>query len=344
MNIVLYASMLVAAILNICLHITCCYLLVCLYKNGEQTFQQIYLINLSVSEIVMTAIVLACSILGLLPCSGFGGVVVIRNFIHVVGHSGANTVYYLSTMYVTVDRLLEIALNLRYPVYWSLTKTKYLLLATWFFGIVVAGVSFSFTLENTSDVFTILYSHFFPILNTVFLVTAIFSYYFIFAQYKRTRVIPVRSRIHTSALRVYRNSRFHIPMIIILSFFIFNILPDIIGYLLSSDETATELMVNVCFLLTIFLGILSSYVYVFIKRPVKLLLKKKRKELLRRYAGVLMRFGYRSGAISPINTTITNCSTANHPSGKTFIVDDYSIRNRSVSPRIQSQNLCAVAP
>ena len=39
-------------------------------------------------------------------------------------------------IYITLDRLLGITLNIRYPVYWNENKAKYLLIGTWVLGFI----------------------------------------------------------------------------------------------------------------------------------------------------------------------------------------------------------------
>ena len=60
--------------------------------------------------------------------------------------TSAAMVYYLSMFYITFDKLLEVILNIRLPVYWNVEKAKVLLLVTW-----VAGTLFGFSIGNLME-------------------------------------------------------------------------------------------------------------------------------------------------------------------------------------------------
>ena len=43
----------------------------------------------------------------------------VQVYVKIVMFSGISIVYYLDMIYLTVDKLLEIILNIKYPLYWS---------------------------------------------------------------------------------------------------------------------------------------------------------------------------------------------------------------------------------
>ena len=52
--------------------------------------------------------------------------------------AGISIVYYLDMIYLTIDKFLQILLNIKYHLYWNETKAKWLLAVTWLFaGLLV---------------------------------------------------------------------------------------------------------------------------------------------------------------------------------------------------------------
>ena len=60
----------------------------------------------------------------------------VEPFVELVASTGLKSVYYVVMLFFTADRLVHAILCLRYPVYWSIRKTKYLLMITWAFGVL----------------------------------------------------------------------------------------------------------------------------------------------------------------------------------------------------------------
>ena len=45
-------------------------------------------------------------------------------------------VFHLTMLFFAIDRLIHAVLSLRYPIYWSVRKTKYLFIILWTFGML----------------------------------------------------------------------------------------------------------------------------------------------------------------------------------------------------------------
>ena len=282
MNNILDVILVFLAIVNLCLHSTGCYLLICLYQNGNQKLQQIYLINFSCCEIVMNCVQLVCCTLEMISTSPNTNE--LRKYLDIVNLAGNGTVYYLSISYINLDRFFDILLNIRYPVYWSEQKSKYLISCTWFVGIFVAVIfSLLYKLKAT-DYYHVLFTYFFPTLNSVFLIIAVFAYSYIFHKYKQTRPLPthkirrrgVTDKPSLNQVAIYRNSRFHIPVLIVISFVVLKVLPDLTAEIfIFGDVNDVDMMLNICFVSYAFAGIASAYIYVFVQKPIRALLCKK---------------------------------------------------------------------
>ena len=134
-------------VLNILCHSIGSYLLISVYRKGKKTVQQILLINLSITELVISFPILAEETLSIssshatsqstmrnesknhsLP-SGQGMHNQPGDYLYVVIHVLFCS-YYLSMIYITADRFFGVLLNIKYPVYWSTKRTKILIFCT----------------------------------------------------------------------------------------------------------------------------------------------------------------------------------------------------------------------
>ena len=109
----------------------------------------------------------------------------------MVQFTGAAIIFHLSMVLITVDRLLVILLNIKYPVYWSEDKAKKLLLALWTLsGVITIVVALcqkyaDFEWENY------FFTYFFPIIEFFFIGLALATYLFIFKKFRIARIVPV---------------------------------------------------------------------------------------------------------------------------------------------------------
>ena len=93
----------------------------------------------------------------------------IETYVKIAMFAGISIVYYLDMIYLTVDKFLEIMLNIKYPLYRNKTKAKYLLLLTWLLALAIA-LTLAIVSTNTSyDWEEHIFKYCFPILNFLFL-------------------------------------------------------------------------------------------------------------------------------------------------------------------------------
>ena len=294
MNNVLIGILMVLTMVNICLHSTGCYLLFCLYGKTNQTLQQLYLINLSCCEVVINLVELMCCAVELISTST--NINEFQKYLDIINLAGNGTVYYLSISYVNLDRLFDILLNIRYPVYWSEQKAKYLITCTWSVGVIVAVVfCLSYQIEGTEQ-YHVLFTYFFPTLNSAFLVIALATYSFIYHKYKQTRIMPTQkvrrrgvtvkppSTASINPMAVYRNSRFHIPVLIVTSFVVLKVIPDLVAQIIGcGNKEKCKVILYICFMSHALTGIASAYIYVFMEKSVKRLLQKRIRRALSKW-------------------------------------------------------------
>lgn len=279
--------MLVFILLNIIFHSIGCFLLVRLYKNGRQNVQQIYLINLSITHALGNVFQLVSRVLLIVsfPVISEKPVCDFQYFLINAMFTLFTFSYYMSMIYLTIDKALDILLNIKYPLYWNEKKAKHLVYATWVFGVILClSVFFLYTFlelsfESVADVF---FLYFYPTFDFSFILLAVVCYSFLFHKYKEARMAPAKIRCGNdvekcgSLFAIFRTSRFYISVLLICTFLLFMVLPNMVylfyGVIGRQKSTTLDDI-----LLIFFNGsyLLDAWIYIFAQRPVLNLLCRK---------------------------------------------------------------------
>ena len=214
-------------IINMLYHAMGSFLLISIYKRRRQTTQQLYIINLSLTEFIACVMILLEEFPDLIPMNITVSTTLklVDKYLYVIIYV-IFCLYYISMMFITMDRLLGVLLNIKYPIYWSKRKTKYLLLTTWII-VVIACVVVSTIYKLTKfdyKVFFTTYIH--SILNFNFILLVLFTYTYIFHQYTRS-VSRIQVTRHQSACSRLFHSKFYVSFLLIVSFLIFMVIPNI---------------------------------------------------------------------------------------------------------------------
>lgn len=289
MTFAITITILVLQILNFVVHTFGCYLLICIFRDRNSDVQVIYLLNLSITEAVM-------SFMGILitpPASLFitlskkTSVFIhqVQYYVMIVLEAGVLLVYYMTMMYITLDRLLEIYWNIRYPVKWSKRKAKYLVGITWIVCLT-ASISvclcthfFGIQLERPFVLYV------YPTLDIGFLILTSVTYIMIFHKFKKTRIAPAISRNTSkknkktrkrSTLEVFRKSQFKVPLLLITSFILFMIIPDLLYLTIGIIKNErSEKLVGYCFISITLSYLIDGYIYLYLHIKVRVKLQKK---------------------------------------------------------------------
>jgi hypothetical protein len=283
MNFILDIVLILMVLLNIILHSVGIYLLSCLHNRDVH---ELYLINLSASEILVNVCeLLARRIPRLITFTGAALHFVkdIQEFASIVNGTLISITYYLSMVYITIDKLLDIFLNIKYAVYWNTIRAKYLIQFTWVFSVSVclctslAYYFQGFEYKNTIRKF------FMTPFDVFFIVLTIITYIFIFMKFRQTRGIPqsndnLRSNVigRRTCWYIFRHSRFFVSVWMILTFVLFMVVPDFIhlfyGMIHNNDSSALRDITMIVYQVAYLSDVL---IYIFMHHPVRLLLWKK---------------------------------------------------------------------
>ena len=111
----------------------------------------------------------------------------------------SSNMYYFTMFAITIDRFLEIRLNIKYSLYWKPKSTKNILFIV-FTTLNVAYISYLIIVlifkcyETPRKVLRAYYNYVTPLLDSTFVTTASIVYCYIFARIYKNRKISQRLR------------------------------------------------------------------------------------------------------------------------------------------------------
>ena len=305
MGVVLLSILLILNVINVVLHCMGSCVLLHLYPKSRQKAQQLYLIHLSISECLMNLLeaVRILTKLATLQGDDTGVGENIRHYVLIVAFTGVSFIYYSDMTYITIDRLMIMALNTEYSVHWNEKKAKCLLLGTWLLGTLIAttvticNVLLDFQWES------IFFKYFYPIVEFLFIVLALTTYGFIIRKYRQkalmmattsrkpgncsrkpggnfisqfTMCVYCANRSHNETFRSIKKSVFCIPVLLITTFLIFMVIPDLIYLFVAIIQNhPSELLSEACWLSYAVSNLIDVSIYIFLQRDVRKFLKQK---------------------------------------------------------------------
>ena len=276
MHIYIHIILIVLRIVDIILHTIGIYLL----RKTDQdkvNIQQIYITNLSITEVCFSVLWLL-----MLPAAKFFS---LSNRIHIIIsevqkhvmiciYTIVAFVYYTTMYLLTLDRLIAVKFSFIYRARWDKKKTKILLFTVWIIGLVLF-VSVLIGHEITGFDFDIpFHKYFYTPLNVGFILLAVSSYLFIFRKYKRSVDRNSRTSRKDSSLVVFYKSRFYLPVLLILTFIIFIIVPDMAYmFLMTLQKKTSDSLLSICVISYSLSNIIDGLLYIFLQPKIRKRLK-----------------------------------------------------------------------
>ena len=184
----------------------------------------------------------------------------------------------LIMIFITLDRLFEFRLNIKYSLYWSPKKTFYALTIVFSILILVLVCLIILKVFFTSfDFVKIIMIYVLPQFGIIFMILAIYTYYLIFKKLKRNRrtsrkikqnIMMQNSRIQNETST--KGFRVFVPSLIIATFILLSIIPYVtmlIYYYVFNEQH--QLLLK--FILIMFpLGWLAdAVIYIFTLRQIR---------------------------------------------------------------------------
>ncbi|XP_057310176.1 substance-K receptor-like [Hydractinia symbiolongicarpus] len=288
-NMELWTISLVSYIVPLVLHSIGIVLLLTRSTNVSRS-QTIFMINLSLSEICLSATGAAYIVL----YTFYGG----QNFAYHISMICFLTscLPYYAVMYIlTLDRLAEVYLNIRYPLYWSARKTKYCMITLWLITLCLLFSLFVYIriepLHGCAKLVDFSYAYGFPCGDLVFVIIAILTYFYIIKKIRQKRKVTARISIPIETItfhkenistrkghRQNKGTSLHLllPFLLVVSFVLFIEIPDFIFFLayrnVIGNSFALEIAVNIMYSIGYST---DAFIYVFLSTSLKNLFRRR---------------------------------------------------------------------
>ena len=244
----LQITLLAFHVINSLLHGFGTYILTKIVKQRNAKPQHIFLLGLSTSECVMNVLEGVRVTPGIVHHNSVADdVTTFTKYLQMITFSGTWLVVYLMMVYITIDRLLLIAMRVQYHKIMSRRRAMFLLVSTWVAGGIFALatiLSHQFLQFDWEDAY---FKYFYSIVDFLFIILALITYQYIFAELKLshkrvtidTRPTDTKDHDHLQVDEIRRLtnsatnlprltlSRFYPSILLVLTFVIFLIVPDL---------------------------------------------------------------------------------------------------------------------
>ena len=264
---------------NVFLQLLGCYLLWKTYNWTTITTQKLIIFNLSLCESLKCCY---WSIYYLLLLNGFERTSSPMEYIFCV-HLGSVELLYMLMVALTLDRLMNIVIGMRYSAYWTAEKTKIMLIIFWIIHFLwsLANVVIYY-FKGAAWVYNATIAYAGLVKSIVFIMLAAVTYSVIFWKYKKSRESlrrfqsPDNMEInkYSSSLQIFRKSRFYVSVLIIFTYLLFIIIPYCVFAFLSANDkllkkktTTTEF--NIAEILIHLSYTSDAIIYIFLQSDVR---------------------------------------------------------------------------
>ena len=290
MNVLVYSLLLILNVLNVVLHTVGTYALLVLYRNTQDRPQRLLLINHSFCESVRHFLDVIIVILHLVSLPQQHVLTYIRFFLEMIAETGICVVEYLAMVYITLNKLFEILLNVKYRDYWNERKTKTLVLSTWCVGLLICVLSTATSILTSYDIDVIFHQLVYPLCDFVFIAVALVTLISILQKYnKRRRKLLLQKYVHnkkrldSATFRMFvgrgmqAKRNFAVPVVLIVIFLVLLIVPDMTYFLVGvvNKSKQSDLLVTCILILNAIASQIDACVYLFFLPDVRKLLNRR---------------------------------------------------------------------
>ena len=184
-------------------------------------------------------------------------------------HDSILVVWYLIIVILTLDRFLEVHLNIKYTLYFSNKKAKLAIATVCILGIaIMAGNSLIWYIFEPKSMSEIWHFYIFPTLDGLFFVIAILTYGYIYHQF--------RKMLKKDMKKAVRKTTFYVPSLVIVNFLVFLVVPDFIRISINIQKHSDpKLQFAITHLLYPVCNILNVNIYIFLNRTHRKILRRK---------------------------------------------------------------------
>lgn len=206
-----------------------CYLMCQILNGKRKTGQKLYLLNLSIVGIVkntneITSLSIAVTF-GKTPPNLAQAV---QHHLAILSETMMTLMYYATMFHITIERIIAVRSRMKYQYQNTIKRCKITLAITWIIGVII-GLIFCL-LHAVYDYYYAPYNFYiYIVINVSFIIVAVYTYLMLFVEHKNS--VFLRQQNHkrkSSIIEVYQESRFHIPIMLMSSFLILVVVPDIV--------------------------------------------------------------------------------------------------------------------
>ena len=181
------------------------------------------------------------------------------------------TLMYMSLMIlITIDRFLVFYLNLKYTLYWWRRKTRIVLITLRTFSLLSYIPAATHGLKNRQDVLRKLVRYIYPVFEMIFMIIAFGTYLFIFRKHKKSLASQVKKYGRNRHKKSNNKFRLGVPTLIIVTCFIFIVIPNLGKLCFSLKIIAVPKLVQIAYFLTPVGYLVDPVIYAFNARKFRL--------------------------------------------------------------------------
>ena len=261
----------VLSILIIAFHTSTLTILFKIKVDNLKGSQKYLMISLFIVELALGVVALALSITSTLDIQKK-----IEHFLVCLDLTFLYLMYLFLMALITVDRLLEFKLNIKYPLYWTPRRTVYTIVIFLVTSFMIFLFTFISNELNRWNYFKVFFLYIYATYHVLFLMLASFTYFIIFKKIRNNRKQKVQ-RVHQSAKRNRndKTTRIFLPTLIIVTFLLFDFIPGIIFSAKSYHHSDQTPYVNHFIGILYILGwLLDPAIYIFSLKSVRVKIRK----------------------------------------------------------------------
>lgn len=269
---------------NIVLHRIGLHLFRCIIKKDDNNVQSILIVNLSVVEILLNLTSIIVNLVRFVPISPSLKNIVVAGVdtLIIIDHTLLSLPFYLLKMFIAIDKVIEVSLNIKYSLYLNVRRAFFVIVAMWsvagiFCIVVVIG---NFNLDVHYELYDRYFFLVFDFLSLIVLIACNSYLFFKFVGTQRRHPVCQETSHPAGILRIFVHSKFYLPTLLVISFITFVIIPDLLYEFLhanlgrAKDHQLGSIDWTIAFLYTFSFGI-DACIYIFAKENLKRILKKK---------------------------------------------------------------------
>lgn len=260
----------VLSILIIPFHISTLTILFKIKVDNLKGSQKYLMVSLFIIELALGVAALALSITSILDTQNK-----IERFLVCLDLTFLYLIYLFLMTLITVDRLLEFKLNIKYPLYWTQRRTVFTIAIFLVLSLIVFLFTFISNELNRWNYQKIFFLYLYATHHVLFLILACFTYFIIFKKIRSNRKQKVQGVQSVKCNRNDKTTKLFLPTLIIVTFILFDFIPGIIFSAKSYNHFDQTPYVNHFMGFLYIVGwLLDPAIYIFSLKSVRVKIRK----------------------------------------------------------------------